>query len=429
MSTSFNFVERRVAQALDRFPGLRRWAKRAYKRLNFLYYGSPETPIQLDERVSIQTPSDWAGVEYHGDPEFFGYYDKTPWTADQDRLLLHRMSGEKSLDLIVYQQNNTVRTWAQSRAWNLQQASMAQWIPGGTRIIFNDVVDRRLVARIVSASGDERAIPWPIQVLNPSKPEYLSLNYRRLYRLRAEYGYATSVSNFSSTTPLDQDGLWTVNYDSGAAALTISIADLVAHDPRSEMDGADHKVNHALYAPDGKRFVFMHRWLSDVGKFSRLYVCGCDGTAPRLLLDNRMVSHYSWDDETHLIAWARAPEQGDQYYRINVETGQRTAVGKGILNPYGDGHPSFSPDGRWVVTDTYPDRARNRHLLLFDRHRETLVPVGQFFAPLSYSGPERCDLHPRWSPDGRSLSIDSAHEGQRKSYILNLNQLLNEHES
>jgi hypothetical protein len=429
MSTSFNFFERRIAQALDRFPGVRQWAKATYKRLNFLYYGSPETPIQLDERVSIQTPSEWAGGEDHGDPEYFGYYDKTPWTPDQDRLLVHRMSGDGSLDLLVYEQDGIVRRWAETHAWNLQQASMAQWTSGGENIIFNDVVDRRLVARVVSSGGDERSIPWPVQVLHPYKPEYLSLNYRRLYRLRAEYGYAAAVHNFSPTARLDEDGLWTVNCDSGAAELTVSLSDLVGNDPRPEMEGAEHKVNHALYAPDGERYVFMHRWLSDNGKFSRLYVSGPDGAAPRLLLDHRMVSHYSWEDETHLLAWARAPEHGDQYYRINVETGKRTVVGEGILNPYGDGHPSFSPDGRWMVIDTYPDRARNRHLLLFDRERNALVPVGQFFAPLSYSGPERCDLHPRWSPDGRSLSIDSAHEGRRKSYILNLNELLNEYES
>jgi WD40 repeat protein len=344
-------------------------------------------------------------------------------------MLLHRMTGGETLSLVVYMQDGTVRTWAETLAWNLQQASMAQWMPGGARIIFNDVVDRQLVARVVSSSGDQTSIPWPIQVLHPSKPEYLSLNYRRLYRLRAEYGYDASVHNFSSAAPLDEDGLWTVKHDSGVVDLTVSLADLVANEPRPEMEGAEHKVNHALYAPDGERFVFMHRWLSDRGKFSRLYVSGSNGSSPRLLLDNRMVSHYSWDDEVHLLAWARAPEHGDQYYRINVETGERTVVGKGILNPYGDGHPSFSPDGRWVVTDTYPDRGRNRHLLLFDRDRETLVPVGQFFAPLAFSGPERCDLHPRWSPDGRSLSIDSAHEGRRKSYILNLNELLNEHES
>lgn len=306
---------------------------------------------------------------------------------------------------------------------------MAQWMPVGLGIAFNDVADGHLVARFVSEPGEERTTPWPIQVLHPNKPEYLSLNYRRLYRLRAEYGYESSVTNFSPMAPLDEDGLWTVHADSGDATLSVSLAELVENDPRPEMDQAEHLVNHALYAPDGQRFVFMHRWLSGQGKFSRLYVARSDGSALRLLLDHRMVSHYAWDDENHLLAWARAPEHGDQYYRINVNTGDRTVVGKDILNPYGDGHPSFSPDGRWVLTDTYPDRARNRHLLLFDQHRETLVPIGQFFAPLAYTGPERCDLHPRWSPDGRFVSIDSAHERQRKSFILNLDELLHEYES
>ena len=127
------------------------------------------------------------------------------------------------------------------------------------------------------------------------------------------------------------------------------------------MAGADHKVNHAVYSPDGTRFVFMHRWLGGSGKFSRLYVarmptvraCGCCST----------------------IAWCRTTPgatntgcssrrarrtQGDRYYLLDVSTGTRQAYGAGTLDRFGDGHPSFSPDGRWIVTDTYPDRARMR---------------------------------------------------------------------
>jgi Tol biopolymer transport system component len=36
----------------------------------------------------------------------------------------------------------------------------------------------------------------------------------------------------------------------------------------------------------------------------------------------------------------------------------------------------------------------------------------------------RCDLHPRWSPDGRWLSVDSAHTGVRRSYLVDVAALL-----
>ena len=79
------------------------------------------------------------------------------------------------------------------------------------------------------------------------------------------------------------------------------------------------------------------------------------------------------------------------------------------LDRFGDGHPSFSPDGQWIVTDTYPDRARMRRLLLCGPADKTMIEVAAFHSPWRYDGPKRCDLHPRWDPSGQLRSIDSTH--------------------
>lgn len=85
-----------------------------------------------------------------------------------------------------------------------------------------------------------------------------------------------------------------------------------------------------------------------------------------------------------------------------------------------DGHCSFSPDGRWLLTDTYPDSHRMSKLMLYRLADGKLIEVGRFYSPPEFSGDASCDLHPRWSRDGTKICIDSAHEGHRQMYIVDV---------
>lgn len=425
---SYNVLERQVAKTFDAFPKLRQIAKTTYERLNYWYFGQPGFRLALASEVKILTPSRWIGKELELGELFFGYYDKSPWSSDLNQMVFHRSKDNNKVEIVVCdREKQTEKVVGFSSTWSLQQGCMTQWIPGNTppKLIFNDLVDGNLASRIVSLDREEEYIvPWPIQTLHPKGKEALTLNYKRLDRLRPEYGYSVAAQNFSANRSLEEDGIWRVNLESGKSELILSLAKLIASQPREEIADSEHKVNHIMYSPQGTKFVFMHRWLSSVGKFSRLYVANNDGSNLRLLMDDRMVSHYSWRDEDYLLAWARTKEAGDHYYLINVITGERQIVGENVLDIYGDGHPSFSPDRRWLVTDTYPDRARQQHLLLYEIDTGKLIEVGRFFAPLQFSGLRRCDLHPRWSPDGKMISIDSSYEGRRMTYILDVSSLV-----
>ena len=426
---SYNLFERAIAKTLDSFPQLKQVTKTTYQHLNYWYYGDRNFQLALHPQVNIYTPFQWSKTESESGELFFGYYDKTPWSSDMSRFVCHRLKDNTKVEIVVldrHEQKTTVV--GTSATWSSQQGSMVQWLPasGGQQIIFNDLVEGKLAARIVSLTEKtEKIVYFPIQTIHPNGKEALSLNYKRLDRLRPEYGYAVAASNFSSDQSLSEDGIWKVDLESETGELIISLETLIAHQPRPEMTNADHKVNHIMYSPQGTRFVFMHRWIGNQGKFSRLYVADADGSNLRLLLDDRMVSHYSWRDEEHLLAWARTKEKGDRYYLINIIIGNKEVVGEGILDIYGDGHPSFSPNKRWILTDTYPDKSRKQHLLLYEVATEKLVEVGSFFAPLKFSNAKRCDLHPRWIPDGNAISIDSTYEGQRGTYILDISAIVN----
>ena len=270
-----------------------------------------------------------------------------------------------------------------------------------------------------------RFLPWPVQALHPKGHCAISFNYTRLMMMNPEYGYEQFACNFSPSMPDSEDGLWRVDLYSGVAELIVSIEGLLDESHRACMLNANHGVNHVIFSPSGKRFVFIHRWLTPkYNRYSRLYVMNFPNSGLKLLLDADYVSHYCWLDDDRILTYAATSAEGKRYYQINVNDGNVQTIGKDSFDIYGDGHPSLSPDGRWIVTDTYPDAARIRRLLLWNISQEILVEVGRFYSPVSFENEQRCDLHPRWHPKEPLLSIDSAHEGVRRTYVLDVRSIV-----
>jgi Tol biopolymer transport system component len=90
-----------------------------------------------------------------------------------------------------------------------------------------------------------------------------------------------------------------------------------------------------------------------------------------------------------------------------------------------NGHCSYLPGGKWILNDTYPDAQRNQHVYLYNVKGDRRVPLGAFYLPPEYRGEWRCDTHPRFSPDGRSVIIDSAHGGNgRQMYLIDISEII-----
>lgn len=122
--------------------------------------------------------------------------------------------------------------------------------------------------------------------------------------------------------------------------------------------------------------------------------------------------------------------------------------GAGVLRE--DGHPMLNPRNPDVlVNDTYPDDNGVRTLMFYDLKKECRCDIGHFKMSsvkpdadafdwrMSMAGIDtriirkfphdlylftrsglHCDLHPRWSADGRCAFFDSIHEGTRQIYAV-----------
>ena len=179
-----------------------------------------------------------------------------------------------------------------------------------------------------------------------------------------------------------------------------------------------HYINHVAYCPDERYIIFIHRWQVPGGEFvSRLLRYDLSERKLMSLLDYGHVSHYCWKTNTEMMIYATNCEHKKGYMIVNIETG---AVRMLLGLPSEDGHPSYSKDGRWILTDTYPDHKRKQYLFLFDTREDKLYRLDDLYSPLKYYNDFRCDLHPRWSRDNKHICVDNTQSGKRSLKIYNL---------
>ena len=185
-----------------------------------------------------------------------------------------------------------------------------------------------------------------------------------------------------------------------------------------------HWLNHLLFNPDGTRFIFLHRAHIEKDKeprVTKMHTANLDGSGLHTVANFHMVSHFIWRDPEHILAWAREPDQGNHFFLYQDQTDVRRIIGEGELTR--DGHCTYSPDGQWILLDTYPGQDRMQSLFLYHAETGQRHELGRFYLKRPSESEFRCDLHPRWSRDGRYITIDSMHEGDRRQiYLLDVSQ-------
>jgi len=315
---------------------------------------------------------------------------------------------------------------ATTLAWNWQQGAMLQWHPTDPERLFfhNDRRDGRFVCVVRDIMGAERRVyDRPVYAVLPDGETAFSVNFSRLARHRPGYGYVGCVDPLSDDRAPDGDGIWRLDLASGKANLIVSLAELASRDVKLSMVDAFHYINHVQISRGGKRVAFFHIWCaSEDGLEVRLYTCRPDGSDLRCLLDTGDVSHYDWYGDEAILVWAVPPDQGNPRFLFVPIDGVLSPFSTDVLTE--DGHCSFSPDRKWVLNDTYPDTFGMRTLMLVSWPTGRRVDLARLYSPKSrWWGEIRCDLHPRWSRDGRQVCLDSVHEGTRQIYVVDLAQV------
>ena len=375
------------------------------------------------------------GPGYH----WFGYYDKLQFDAASRRVLGMRVGFEHRspragdtirLGVIDLADNDRWQDLGETQAWNWQQGCMLQWLPGGRdEVIWNarDDREKRFVSVVMNVrTGKKRTLPNPIYAISPDGSWAVYPDFRRLNDSRPGYGYAGLHDNNADVAAPKDAGLWRMELRSGKSEMLLSFADVSAvANPHEDMSGAKHWFNHLLFNTDGSRFTFLHRWRGPKHKASwstRMLTCTPEGKDLFVIDPYGKTSHFVWRDPSHILAWMWHPSDGERFYVLEDKTGQAAVIGKDVMTR--NGHCTYLPGNKWILNDTYPDGERMQHLFLYEVSSGRKVTLGRFHSPTQYAGEWRCDLHPRSSPDGKRVLIDSTHGGNgRQMYLIDIDGL------
>ncbi len=365
---------------------------------------------------------------------FASYYGINSWSADQRyvtvlqtpiKFRLPTENDPATLGLVDLKTNEFIPL-TETRAWNFQQGCMAHWLGTfpNSRIIYNDIASGKIVSIIMDVHTKRKikTIPYPIAAVSPNGKEAVSINFSRLRTTRRAYGYGGQGQDAKLSTqfPTD-DGLFLVNLDTGKAKLLISINDVKEQVPEIPEDGIEY-FNHVLFSRQGGKIFWLAR--ATPRRNTTAFTVNRDRSDLRRCFPDKWGgSHFDWLNENELMITAKYKAKSYAHILFTIGQDNYKRLGKGQLDF--DGHGTFSPDEKWMLTETYPSRdTHEQKLFLMNTKTEAVLELGRYVHQPEFrkNGKDaQCDLHGRWSPKGDMIGFNSVTTGQRQAYIIKLN--------
>lgn len=373
---------------------------------------------------------------------FFGYYDLQPYNASETLHLTHKATFRNKLqekgdsaevgfiDLSTDKYEKIDTTFA----WNFQQGAMLQWnsLSHDREVIYNTVHDGEYHGVVTDIyNGKQRFLDKPIANVSRDGKYALSVNMSRLYDFRPGYGYAWPTDPDFYKKHSKDDGVYLIDMESGKSKLVISLDELWEFTGKYFSKDEKIIINHITFNPDASRFIMLVRNFHEKGvnHVTALVTASRDGSDIYLLSDYGLQSHYWWmnNDEVIFFSDGKELEACRGWYNTYVfkdKTHDGYMFADGFFDI--DTHMSFSPDGRFMLSDTYPNLERYKRLRIYSPEKGACVTLGYFRELENVCGDVRCDLHPRWGRSGSSITFDSVHEGFRGVYEIKLGDTINE---
>lgn len=418
----------------------------------------------------FETPSD----KYS---EWFGYYNYDILSSDHTKVLCNRITEDgispcANILIEVGYYDIPSGVWhhvGNSDSWNWQQGCMLQWL-NDEEIIFNSSRGNHHIAIIHNIhTGKQRTIDWAIYGITPDGKKSISLDMERAHWCRA-YHYESVIDETKDGVLYEDDGIFEIDLTNNLRTRIVSIQDIIALDSRPYFKHAKHWLEHIMINQDGTKFCVLHRFspVNNVYQYkTRLIIVDMNTHRMECIKnwESTQWSHFGWYGNDFCIyaypsrikisnkdfaSTSSLPTKALKKKSLKLQikkivgsmipiwlddmlrkTRKHYQFYSTINNEYRiidcfknamfdiDGHPSFVPGGKYVITDTYPNKKKTQHLVIYNRTNKKYLVLAAFNA--YYKGnPASCDLHPKLSKDGQYVAVDSAHDEKHHVIVFKL---------
>ena len=229
------------------------------------------------------------------------------------------------------------------------------------------------------------------------------------------------------------DGVWRTDLNTGSSELFLSINEIVSSIPdQDRFAGAVYQIFNVKVSNCGQK-IFIVLFATNIkyraGWSLQLVTCNIDGSDIKIA-----VSDSEWMKGGHHPNWSRF----DNMITMNLKLDGKSmkfvqfddcGEDKKIIagGAKGSGHPSISPCGRYLVTDSYisegfKDGDGNVPLRLIDLHTNEETTLCWIFTN-NLDGPRRIDPHPVWSSQGDKIYFNGIYQGYRQVFMIDLSGL------
>jgi dipeptidyl aminopeptidase/acylaminoacyl peptidase len=187
----------------------------------------------------------------------------------------------------------------------------------------------------------------------------------------------------------------------------------IASDRIIQLTGADTRSVSPRWSPDGTQIAFNRD--TDGDERMSIWIVDRDGEHERKLTadDDAMHRDIAWSPDGRSIACvANIGGKRFSIQLIDAATGARRELTDGA---YEDARPLFSPDGRWILFESWRTSSRIEADLY-------VMPAGGGVAARldTREGKSGDSQFARWSPDGRTIAFTSSARGRREIALVDL---------